>query len=235
MNAERDNKEVSVETRTITEIQSEPICATGRFGPVIARIPVVISQSKVHISIESEVCFGHSVLEICSYSRNVYLTGCKLLNLGNRRHGKIYLNGHVSEKIEYAADCLKDKGCKDKTPKPSDMLYKTLKVPFECLTKIEYCTRPVFKTSNGFIPVGLVNVSNNHDAPCFSNGRFFCELDEAAICESNLIRENVPHGDNVGDLCAFDTLTEYMVVSVSFSLLQCQQVRVPGYFPYNAQ
>jgi len=53
MNPQRDCKEFKVETRTITEVQSEPIYPTGRCGPVLARIPVVISQSKVHIDIES--------------------------------------------------------------------------------------------------------------------------------------------------------------------------------------
>jgi len=48
------------------------------------------------------------------------------------------------------------------------MLYKTLKVPFECVAKIEYCTSPVFKTSNGFIPVALPDKENSPEDSYFS-------------------------------------------------------------------
>jgi len=136
MNPQRDCKEFKVETRTITEVQSEPIYPTGRCGPVLARIPVVISQSKVHIDIESRVCFDHSVFDIYSHSRNIYLTQCKLLNMGNKRYGKIYLNGYVSENIAYAAYCMKGREYGNKKSTSADMLYKTLKVPFECVAKL---------------------------------------------------------------------------------------------------
>jgi len=46
MNPQRDCKEFKVETRTITEVQSEPIYPTGRCGPVLARIPVVFPSQK---------------------------------------------------------------------------------------------------------------------------------------------------------------------------------------------
>lgn len=189
MSTERDLKEFKVETRTITEVQSEPVYPTGRCGPVLARIPVVVSQSKVHIGIESKVCFDHSVLEIYSNSRKVYLTQCKLLNTGNKRYGKIYLNGYVSENIAYATYCLKDREYGNKKNTSADVLYKALKVPFECVTKIEYCTFPVFKTSNGFITVALPDKENIPEDSYFSGERFFCELDEASICESNVERK----------------------------------------------
>lgn len=236
MSAERGNKEVKVETRAITEIESEPIYPTGRCGPVLARIPVVVSQSKVHIDIESKVCFDHSVIDIYSHSRNVYLTECKLLNLGSKRYGKIYLNGYVSENIAYAANCLNDRGYEDNKSTSADMLYKTFKLPFECVTKIEYCTCPVFKTSNKFIPVALPDKENNLEDSYFTDERLFCELDEASICESNVARKKRFSGINRGeDICAFDTLTEYMVLSMTFTLLQWQQVRIPGYYPNNPQ
>ncbi|HOM02604.1 MAG TPA: hypothetical protein PLH43_07245 [Acetivibrio sp.] len=232
MGAERDFKEFKVETRTITEVQSEPIYPTGRCGPVLARIPVVVSQSRVHIDIESMVCFDHSVLDIYSHSRSIYLTQCKLLNMGNKRYGKIYLNGYVSENIAYAAYGLKDREYGNKKGTSADMLYKALKVPFECVTKIEYCTSPVFKTSNGFIPVALPDKENSPENSYFLGERLFCELDEASICESNVERKKRFSGVNAkGD--SFDTLTEYLILSITFTLLQWQQVRIPGYLPNN--
>lgn len=232
MNPQRDCKEFKVETRTITEVQSEPIYPTGRCGPVLARIPVVISQSKVHIDIESRVCFDHSVFDIYSHSRNIYLTQCKLLDMGNKRYGKIYLNGYVSENIAYAAYCMKGREYGNKKSTSADMLYKTLKVPFECVAKIEYCTSPVFKTSNGFIPVALPDKENSPEDSYFSGERLFCELDEASICESNVERKKLFSRINAGE-DSFDTLTEYLVLSITFTLLQWQQVRIPGYFPNN--
>jgi len=108
------------------------------------------------------------------------------------------------------------------------MLYKTLKVPFECVAKIEYCTSPVFKTSNGFIPVALPDKENSPEDSYFSGERLFCELDEASICESNVERKNYFRGLMPGKI---HLIPDGIFGTVNnFTLLQWQQVRIPGYF-----
>lgn len=218
------------EARTITEVQSESICPAGRLGPLVARIPVIISQTKVHINIESKVSLDHSVVAIRNCSRNVYLTHCKLLDLGNKKQGKIYLNGYISENIEYAAaNSVRNRRTS------AEVRYKTVKIPFECATKIEYCTRPVFKTPNEFINVGLPEMEKTLEDTYLSGERMFCELEEVSIREADDLMENPLPEENSMDEPAFDTLTEYMVVSITFTLLQWQAISISRNSPYNQQ
>lgn len=231
MNTGSKNKDPRVETKTITESQSEPIWLSGRYGPLIARIPVIISQSKIHINIKSEVYLDRFVVDIRNYSRKVFLTQCKLLDLGNKRQGKIHLNGHINESIEYASQ----NNTSDKSLNSADICYKTFKVPFECAAKIEYSTRPMFKTANQFISVSLPEMVNETENLNLSRERFFGELDDVTICESDILRENTLSEDNDNDNQIFDALVEYMIVSITFTLLQWQQVSIPRNLPYNAQ
>ncbi|MFZ5989608.1 MAG: hypothetical protein ACOYWZ_21125 [Bacillota bacterium] len=218
------------EARTITEIQSESIWPAGRYGPLVARIPVIISQTKVHINIESKVDLDHSVLAIRNCSRNVFLTQCKLLDIGDKKHGKVHLNGYISESIEYAAsNCIKD------TKLGADIRYKTVKVPFECATKIEYCSRPVLKTPNQFISVRLPETEKAVGDLFLSRERMFCELEEVSVAESDKIRVYTSLKNTGSDDHVPDTLIEYMIISVTFTLLQWQSVSISRPSPYNAQ
>nr|WP_010250121.1 hypothetical protein [Acetivibrio cellulolyticus] len=231
MNNESKNKEVRVESKTITEIESEPISPTSRYGPLVARIPVIISQSKVHINIESEIYLGHSVVDIRSCSRNICLTQCKLLDTGNKKSGKIFLNGYIIENLEYAAkDCSESEIFSS-----AEIFYKEIKIPFEFSAKIEYSARPVFKTSNRFISVSLPEMSNEHGNFNLSKERLFCELEETDIREADIARKNIFPKDSSNDDNTFDTLIEFITVSIIFTLLQWQQVSIPMYIPYNAK
>jgi len=79
MNTESNKKDTKIESKTIAEVQSESIMPSGRYGPLVARIPVIISQSKVHVSVNSEICLDHKVIDIRNCTRSVFLTHCTLL------------------------------------------------------------------------------------------------------------------------------------------------------------
>lgn len=220
MNTEGIKKNTTVESKTITEVQSESIIPLGRYGPLVARIPVIITQSKVHISINTEISLDHEAIDIRNCTRTVSLSQCSLLDLGDKRHGKVYLNGYINENIEYATfQSLADSST-------SKLCFKAVRIPFEFSAKIDYCTRPTTLTSNRLVPV---NLSLSSDQSLSKEG-FMCQLDEAEICEADIIKKSlIPKNNN-----SFDTLTEYLVVYITFTLLQWQQVSIPRCLPYNS-
>lgn len=221
MNTESNKKDTKIESKTIAEVQSESIMPSGRYGPLVARIPVIISQSKVHVNVNSEICLDHKVIDIRNCTRSVFLTRCSLINMGDKRHGKVHLSGFINENIEYTTSQSVEGNFQ------SELYFKTIKIPFEFAAKIDYCTRPIFPTPNRFISVSLSSFPNQSA----SKENFLCQLDESDICEADIIRKNV----STKDLSTFDTLKECLVLSITFTILQWQQVSIPRFVPYNSQ
>jgi len=220
MNTEGNKKDISVEAKTITEIESESIIPSGRYGPLVARIPVIISQSKVHININTEISLDDRAIDIRNCKRSVFLNKCSLLDMGDKRHGKVYISGYIDESIEYTSfQSIDDTGS-------TKLCFKAVKIPFEFTAKIDYCTRPVFLTSNRFISV---NLSSSINQSATKEG-LLCQLDEAEICEADIIKKSLFANDNN----TFDTLTEYLVLYITFTILQWQQVNIPRGIPYNS-
>jgi len=98
-------------------------------------------------------------------------------------------------------------------------------------SKIEYCTSPVFKTSNGFIPVALPDKETVRRILTFPGKGSSANWTKRQYV-SRMWSEKTISRINAGE-DSFDTLTEYLVLSITFTLLQWQQVRIPGYFPNN--
>lgn len=220
MNTEGNNKDINVEAKTINEIQSESILPSGRYGPLVARIPVIISQSKVHISINTEISLDDSAVDIRNFKRSVHLNQCSLLDMGDKRHGKVYLSGYIDESIEYTAfQSIDDKSS-------TKLCFKTVKIPFDFAAKIEYCTRPSLLISNKFISVSLSSSLNQSS----TKECLLCQLDEADIYEADIIKKSMFSKDSN----TFDTITEYLVLYITFTILQWQQVSIPRGLPYNS-
>jgi len=220
MNTEGNKNNTTVEAKTITEVQSESLIPLGRYGPLVARIPVIISQSKVHISINTEISLDYEAIDIRNCTRTVSLSQCSLLDMGDKRHGKVYLNGYINENIEYATfQSLEGSST-------SRICFKAVKIPFEFAAKVDYCTRPTSLTQNRFVPV---NLCPSLDQTVTKEG-FICQLDEAEICEADIIKKSLFSKNNN----TYDTLTEYLVVYITFTLLQWQQVSIPRGLPYNS-
>jgi hypothetical protein len=250
MNIGNSNKipctETVCESRTITEVQSESVQPTGRYGPLIAQIPVLVSKNKVDIHVEVNFNLEFSMTAIRNCTRDVSITQCKLLDLGNQKNGKLYLNGYIRENIEYAAaNAIKYRN------NSGEIRYKVVKVPFECTAKIDYYTAPTVKAKNRFINIGLSAIGkipeNPYDAATTQNLEFycpgsgyrsanmFCELDEVNILESHDLRETALSENKTADKRSFDTFAEYIVISITFTLAQWQWVNIPRHSVYNGQ
>ncbi len=204
------------ETRTIVESQSESVRPLGRNGPFIASIPIVISQTKLHINIETKVNLEQPVISIRNCERDVYISHCKLLDLGNKRYGKIYMNGYIRENIEYTTeDSVKNQEVH------GHLRYITVKIPFDCAARVDYFTPPTIEVSNRFIPVDLVGVNRDSgNAYCVNTSeKLYCDLGKVNILEVNITEDQ---SDN-----SLNTLNEQMMIFITFTLLQNQMVNIP--------
>lgn len=220
MNTEGSKKDIRIEAKTITEVQSESMIPTGRYGPLVSRIPVIISQSKVHFSINTEIPLDQGAIDIRNCTRTVSLNQCSLLDLGDKRHGKVYLSGYINENIEYSAfNSIGDNNS-------SLLCFKAVKIPFEIAAKIDYCSRPTLLSSNKFIPVCL-NSSLNQS---IAKEGFICQLDDVEICEADIIKKRLKSKES----STFDALSEYLIVYITITILQWQQVTIPRNLPYNS-
>ena len=239
------NEEKFCESKIITESQSETIKPVGRSGPFIARMPVVISQSRVHIHVESRIKLDQPVADIRNCKRDVYLTGCKLLDAGNKRSGKIYLDGYIKEGLEYAAiaDVSEERI-------RGDVRHLTVKVPFECTAKVEYYLPPAIKGAAGLLSVELLETGRGTEESFFARcgeraaglpcgikraERLYCEVEEAQVAEMDIIKARTFFGKDGVDERMFDAVIEQLSISVTFTLLQNQLVNIPKIYPYNGQ
>lgn len=242
------NKSICPETlseaKTIIESESTSIRLYSRIGPLVARVPVVISKTKVHINIMSSFNFSHAYDNIRSFKHEVCISQCSLVDLGDRHHGKIYLSGFIREHIEYAAI-----SCVHGSTYSGDMLFQAFKVPFECSAKIDYCTLPIIKESNQFIAVGLSPVVKSPQEACLSSfvkdsnifdqrlgygpERIFCELEDINILETEITPDSAYSEKQLVSIQEVNAVTEYILLSITFTLLQWQTVSIPRHSSFS--
>ncbi|MCX7921899.1 MAG: hypothetical protein N3B21_07810 [Clostridia bacterium] len=230
--------------QTLPECPSENIKPIGINGPLVAKIPVVIAQPKVQIDVKAIIELEEPAIEIKRIKKNLFLTQCKLINIGDDKKGKLFLSGFIRKNIEYAtANC---------TPShdraiSGDIRHTTVDVPFECVTMVEFVNRPVFCKS-GFVKETeiFLDKSNSCDIcnqdivghnpcekdfehfECFSE-KVFCELEDVKIFEEDLLKRPTQLSCEFPNLLVFDKFTEKMVIFVRIKLLQNQQVNIPSY------
>lgn len=233
------------EAKTIIESESETLKPMGRSGPLLVRMLVALSQTRVHIHIESRIQLDQAAVDIRNCKRNAYLTRCKLFDAGNKRNGKIYLNGYIKESLEYASIAEDNEG-----RIKGNMRYMTIKIPFECAAKIEYYIPPSIRKEAGLMPVELLGAVGRsdetspvqwEDKTCslpqgVSNAdRIYCEVEDVRIVEADMMKFGKNSEKNQFYEHTFDSVVEQLSVSITFTLLQKQLVNFPKYSSYSGQ
>lgn len=217
--------DIHCETRVITESSSQPCKVSGRSGSMVVRLPVVISRSRISISINARLQFDRYLLDIRNCKRELRLERCKLLDMGNARSGKLFMEGCVQERIEYV-----DAGCQDGKDFSGVLRYTTVEIPFACSTRIDYCQTPVLKNgkSAGFVRVSAGSARQcGPDMPMESgNGDAVAEGGIYYDIENMEISASTTRGPCPLDSEIFKEAEELMVVSVTILLLQEQLVNI---------
>lgn len=171
-----------ITSKTLPEFPNEFKEPHGISGPLVAKIPVVISELKMQIDVESEIKLEEPALEIKRIKKNLFLTECKLVCVKEPKQededdkkwwpdsrkeeccwGKLFIKGFVRKNIEYAT--LKSK-CSDKGCISGDIRHTTCNVPFICVTKVHFVRPPVFNRSANSSEAEIFAAKFNPCDPC---------------------------------------------------------------------
>lgn len=238
MDGDKDNKaaagEFLCEAKNIIECRSEAVRPAGRSGPLIAMLPVLVSQTRIHADIESKIRLPKPALDICRCQRDVYITQCRLFNTGNATYGKIFTDGYLDERIEYVEAYNTDH------PDTRGLLrFFTARIPFQCAARIEYSTPPVLKSKHGFLPVeifspgaGCLDPQNASEALHLRVGhheKLLFEPMDVMLQEISRVKGRRASGVITGREESFDEFTEQLSIAITFALMQKQMIFIPRY------
>lgn len=234
------------QSKTLVECSNEMVTPEGRKGPVVAKVPVVISEPVVQIDVEAKISLDDDAFEIKKIKKNLFVTQCKLIDIDGD-YGKLFLGGFVRKNIEYATA---DYTCDENKTISGEIKHKTVNIPFRCVTKVYYVVPPEMCDKGYAKEYAMYSDSVAGDSycdqkiigrhPCEQNFKHFecfnekvyCELEDVKIFEDDIHKNTKPLGCKFPHEQIFDGLIEKMVILVKLKLLQKQQVHVPGYDYY---
>lgn len=216
----------------ISEVHSKTIKPTIFDVPIIAKIPVVISYAEFQLHIESRIKLPCLATYVRDSRKDVRINSCKLFDPGNHRAGNLYLKGYISESLEYA-----ELESTNKESSVGNICNMIVDIPFECNVRVNYIMSPVLKTSDRLLHVEVVEtneMANNSfnsiissDSPGRSSDLLF-ELEESFILDSSITTDCSSDCKEI----LFDSILQDIVVTIRFSLLQNQMVKVSAYSQY---
>ena len=194
-------------------------------GPLVCNFPVVLCELKLQIDCESEIKFSKPVLNIIDIKSNVNISEYKLILTAN----KLFISGYIRESIQYTNPSRKLK-------------HLTVKIPFECVTKIEFTTPPIIHENKPTSKYSFIDCmqENNNLTEDFSedlffssnhsiNEKIFCELLSSEVIQL-ITKIDVVTLEKVQDTAAFQRVKQKTTLDLLLRLHQNQLVGVnfPG-------
>ncbi|KZL91209.1 hypothetical protein CLMAG_29670 [Clostridium magnum DSM 2767] len=206
-------------------------------------VPVVLSEPKVTISIVSSIKLQYPALEIKRIRKNVYLTQCKLIpnsGDGDPDVGIIFISGFIRKNIEYAT-----KNCTNKNALCGNIKHTTVKVPFNCTTRIIFLNRPIFienftqnevEMSKNFIKtcdpgentiLGDTLCEQNLKFTELFNEEIFCKLVKSEIIQCDIFENPTKSKYQTPINYMLKDIKEKIVMNLTIKILQNQQLKIP--------
>jgi hypothetical protein len=227
--------------RTLPECESENAHRYDICDGLIAKVPVLIAEPEIEINVEAEIRLDEPALEIKRIKKNLFLTQCKLIRSDKCKKGKLFIGGFVRKNIEYATAA-------GQSPEYfsicGDIHHTTVKIPFECVTEVDFISSPEFCESGFTKEIEIYGHVDNECHPCedkiighnpceheykhyecFSE-KVFCELVDAKIMEVDIHKSPSMYWNQIPNEHLFDCLVEKMVICMRLKLLQNQQIKV---------
>ncbi|WP_185650150.1 CsxC family protein [Clostridium sp. DJ247] len=246
----QDYDESCSAVKSKTENMCDQVCVNPNVipcGDVFVKIPVILAETSITIPVEATITLDREAIEIKRIKKNVYLTQCRLIPFSQDKKpgtGILYISGFVRKNIEYATG----RGIShDGKNICGDIRHCTVKVPFNCTTRVKFFREPFFcKNPN---PQELQYFTDDLKScdvcadpvigrdPCdqsFTNTEIFnekpfCELVKTCITEVDIHKCPTPIND---EFCEnpteqeFRKFTEKIVIDLTLKVLQKQQVRL---------
>ena len=214
-----------LDSRTLNECENKCSIPMGRTGPLIAKIPVVLSDLEVQIDIEAEIRLEGPALDIKTIDKHIYLTQCKLIP----HTDKLFIAGYVQKNIQFSTI-----NCTNKTSISGNIHHTTVKVPFKCVTKIQLSKYPIYgkdyKNKLNVLDENMLSKDQREDSWVHYSKLHepvYCELEYAKILETDLLNRESPLSNTLSDEKPFQELIEKMVIYIRLKVLQNQSVCIP--------
>lgn len=213
------------DSTTLNECENQCNIPTGRTGPLIAKIPVVLSDVEVQIDLESEIRLEERALDIKNIDKHIMITQCKLIPYTN----KLFIAGHVQKNIQFSTI-----DCTNQTSISGNIQHTTVNIPFKCVTKIHFSNCPIYgkeyKKRLNSLDNNMLNKDQKEDSWIHYNKLYepvYCELEHARILETDILDRNTPLLNTLPNEKSFHEITEKMVVYLRLKVLQNQNVCIP--------
>lgn len=213
------------DSTTLNECENQCNIPTGRTGPLIAKIPVVLSDVEIQIDLESEIRLEERALDIKNVDKHIVITQCKLVPYTN----KLFIAGYVQKNIQFSTI-----DCTNQTSISGNIQHTTVNIPFKCVTKIHFSNCPIYgkeyKKRLNSLDNNMLNKDQKEDSWIHYNKLcepVYCELEHARILETDILDRNMPLLNTLPNEKSFHEITEKMVVYIRLKVLQNQNVCIP--------
>lgn len=210
---------------TLCECDSECFKPMGHKGPMVVKVPVVLSECKVQIDVEADIRLEQPAFDIKTIDKKVCLTQCYLVPHTN----KLFLRGYIQKNIQYSTV-----GCVSEDSISGNVQHTTVNVPFHCCTAIKLDRYPIYGKSvkERLTPIDdtMICTSDEEDSWMHYNRYHepvFCELEWVKILESDIYDRDRRCAEEFTEQNCFRRFTEKMVVYMGIKVLQNQQVCIP--------
>ncbi|QGU94922.1 hypothetical protein GOM49_07250 [Clostridium bovifaecis] len=210
---------------TLSECDSECSEPMGRKGPVVVKVPVVLTECKVQIDVEADIRLEQRAFDIKTIDKKVCLTQCHLVPHTN----KLFLRGYIQKNIQYSTvECVSEDSVS------GNVQHTTVNVPFHCVTAVKFDKLPMFgksfKERLTALDDNMVCPDNEEDSWVHFNKYhepIFCELEWVKVLESDIYNRNRACAEGFTEENCFRRFTEKMVIYLGIKVLQNQQVCIP--------
>lgn len=215
-----------VDPETLSECSNEYYHPQGLPGPLVVKVPVVLSEVKVQVDLETNIRLEEPAFDIKTIDKKVCITQCHLVPYTN----KLFLGGYVQKNIQYSTVENPDNG----VSVSGAIRHTTLNVPFRCVTAVKFARKPIFgkydKVKSNVIAENMVCGDTGEDSWMHFNDYYepiFCEVEWTKILETDIYNRNIETDGNFSNENLFQDFVEKMVVYIRLKVLQTQQVFVP--------
>lgn len=231
-------EEVNIEN----DSDCQSIIEEVNFKNFISTVPIIIAEKNIDIPIESTFKLKNSALDIKNMNKELYLTNSRLLpmyekydNSASSFSGKLFLEGFVRNKLDFSIA----KGITDNIIS-LDTECVIIYIPFKCTTLIQYKVPPVFPKEKTLDYIPLYMSSNCADYNEYLNKKntqyteynkcntppISCEINGYKICETYTLLDKSTFNDAFPLEINFDTIKENIIINLSLTLLQEQDVAI---------
>lgn len=197
----------------------------GYPGPMVVKVPVVLSEVKVQVDIEKEIWLNEPAFDIKNIDKKVCITQCHLVPYTN----KLFIAGYVQKNIQYST-LEEDNG----SGATGNIRHHVINADFRCVTAIKFAKQPVwgksYKMKSNVLDQNMVCQDDGEDNWMHYNQNFepvFCEVEWTKIYETEIYNRNEECPTEFPGGNCFRNFIEKMVVYIDLKVLQTQQVFIP--------